>query len=119
LIKTCWFDKFNFATVSDMINVSFIKKKSRECEVLHNGSISDSFYKIKKFLWLTSGNWHQTDKLLYNMNRITFQQAIETLKSMFSHMDAEVLTMVLESNGISIDNYKLIFGDISFQNLLD
>jgi hypothetical protein len=32
-------------------------------------------------------------------NRITQEDAIATLQAMFSHMDAEVLLMVLESNG--------------------
>lgn len=43
------------------------------------------------------------------MNRITFQQAIDTLKTMFSHMDAEVLTMVLESNGICLNPFTSFF----------
>jgi hypothetical protein len=33
------------------------------------------------------------------MNRITQEQAVATLQAMFAHVDAEVLLMVLESNG--------------------
>jgi hypothetical protein len=42
-------------------------------------------------------------------NRITQEDAIATLQAMFSHMDAEVLLMVLESNGILFCSFFAIF----------
>jgi hypothetical protein len=50
------------------------------------------------------------------MNRITYEEALQTLSAMFSHLDTEVITMILEANGSSeIDVF--VIGSTPHSNL--